>query len=130
MNKNVLLSIIAVVGLGLGFFGGMQYQKGKTTSFTTFAGAGANGGNAQFRRGANGTNGTFGGNGAANGFRPVTGSIISADAKSITVKMQDGSSKIVLLTGSTTIGKNTTATSQDLTTGQDGPSPGDCKYRW
>ncbi|MCL4384310.1 DUF5666 domain-containing protein [Patescibacteria group bacterium] len=100
MNKNIVLAVVAIIGLALGFGGGMQYQKSRQTSNTVL--------NGGFRRG----------NGSGNGFRPVLGSIISADNNSITVKMSDGSSKIVLLAGNTTIGKNTKASQQDLTVGQ------------
>jgi hypothetical protein len=71
--------------------------------------------------GRNGTGGPgfFGGNGArGNGGGAVTGTIVSADNSSITVKSQDGSTKIVLVPGSTTIAKNQPGTMGDLTAGQ------------
>lgn len=52
------------------------------------------------------------------GFRPVSGEIISADDKSISVKLQDGSSKIILLSDKTQINKAETATKTDLKTGE------------
>lgn len=52
------------------------------------------------------------------GFRPVSGEIISSDSKSITVKLQDGSSKIVLLTDKTTVSKSAEANVADLKTGE------------
>ena len=62
----------------------------------------------------------FGGaQGRQNGnFRPVVGQIISSDSSSITIKMQDGSSKIVILSGSTNITESTSAAKESLKTGQ------------
>ena len=53
-----------------------------------------------------------------NGFRPVAGEIISVDDNSITVKLQDGSSKIILLSEETEINKAEKATITDLKTGE------------
>lgn len=52
------------------------------------------------------------------GFRPVTGEIIQSDATSATVKLADGSTKIVILTDKTTINKAEAATKDDLKIGQ------------
>ena len=51
--------------------------------------------------------------------QPVRGQIISADNNSITVKMQDGSSKIVAISDKTTINKSTQGSKTDLTNGQE-----------
>lgn len=104
-NANILAIVLLLVGLAAGFFGGMQYQKSQRSA--TFGQAGNQTG--QFTRRANGQNG-------AN--RPVAGDIISADEKSITVKLQDGSSKIVLVPDSAQINKAATATKSDLKTGE------------
>lgn len=108
--------IIAIVFLGLGFGLGTVYQKSQKTSFANFGNAPAGmtrgsgrGGNGQFT-GANNVKG--------NAFRPVVGEILSADDKSITVKLADGSSKIVLLTDKTAINKAQVATKTDLKTGE------------
>ncbi len=103
-NKNLLIAIIGVVALlvggGVGFFGGMEYQQSKTTSQRSQSG------NAMFQ-------GRMGMGRGANGMA-VRGQIISADNNSITVKMQDGSTKIVILGSSTQIGKSTTGQASDL----------------
>lgn len=55
--------------------------------------------------------------GSRNGMRPVSGEVISADANSITVKSQDGSSKIVILSGSTKFVKTAEVAKNDITKG-------------
>lgn len=108
MKNNLILGVIIalVIGGAVGFFGGMQYQKSQRPNFAqgNFPGR-ENGQPGQRFGGANGAN------------RPVSGEIISADDKSITVKMQDGSSKIVILSDTTSINKQATGTKDDLKTG-------------
>lgn len=79
----------------------MQYQKSQVSSQRLTA-------NGQFRR--------FGGNGT-NGQAPVLGSIVSQDSNSMTVKLQDGSTKLVLLSGNTAVSKTDPGSSSDLKTG-------------
>lgn len=82
----------------------MKYQKTKVPAFArNFPGA----------RGGTNTNGTP----RNTDFRPVNGEVISADDKSITVKLDDGSSKIVLLSDATQINQATTAAKADLKVG-------------
>ncbi|MBU1000009.1 hypothetical protein KKE78_01250 [Patescibacteria group bacterium] len=103
-NVTVLTVVLLLIGLGAGFFGGMQYQKNQRPSFgsanETFV-------NQQGRRSVTGQNNN----------RPVTGEIISADDKSITVKIVDGSSKIVLISDSTQIQKSDPGAKSDLKIG-------------
>ena len=107
-NDNVItIIIVAVVVGGAAFFGGMKYQETK--------GRGANG-TRQFQ-GANGRGGQNGGGRLGGGARPVNGEILSADASSITVKLADGSSKIVLLNDKTSINKASEGTKDELKTG-------------
>jgi hypothetical protein len=106
MKNPIMIAIITLlVGAGAGFFGGMQYQQSRrTTAFAQFGqGQGAN----RTRTGA-----------APNGFRPVNGDIIASDNNSITVKLSDGSSKIVILNDQTVINKASQATAADLKTGE------------
>jgi len=111
MKNNYLLTIIVAVIFGaVGFFGGMKYQQARrSTVFRQF-------GNGQFRNTV-GVNGQQTG-GTRQGFRLVNGEIIAADSKSITVKLQDGSSRIVLVSDQTSINKAETATMSDLKTGE------------
>lgn len=106
MKNQLLLTIILCVVIGAGaFYAGMKYQQSQRSSFA---------GQFGVRRGTANGFGT-GGNG---GNRPVYGDIVSSDDTSITVKAQDGSSKIVLVTGTTSINKASAGTKADLTTGQ------------
>jgi hypothetical protein len=110
-NPLIIAAATLVIGATAGFFGGMKYQQSKTPARGQFF-AGQFGGTG----GRGGQPGTNGGNRAGN--RPVAGDIISADDKSITVKLQDGSTKIVLVTDSTVINKADKAAKTDLKTGQ------------
>ena len=102
MIVSAILVIIAAVG---GFFGGMQYQKGNAGSNL------AQGGNGAFRQ----RSGMMGQNGQ--NFRPVRGQVLSQSSNTLTVKLSDGSTKIVVLSGSTVYLKSTTALQGDLKTG-------------
>lgn len=101
----VTVVLLLVVG-GASFYGGIKYQSSRRAN-GQFFGQGAPG---TMRNGANGAN--------RNAFRPVNGSIISSDDKSITVKLNDGSSRIVFLAGNTVIDQNLTAAKADLKIGQ------------
>lgn len=110
-NLIMVISVAIVVGI-IGFFGGMKYQS-MQSSRNGFAGN-FNGGVGQFqnRRGGTGINGA-----GRNGFRPVVGEILNQDNKSLTVKMADGSSKIVILSTITTVSKTTAGALADLKVG-------------
>jgi len=112
VNKNtmmiiaVVLIIVAAIG---GFVGGMMYQKNQAQSFGM---VGANGS----RQGGNFA-GRFGQNGQNANFRPVRGQVLSMDNNSLTVKMSDGSTKIVVLSSSTAFMQSTKASLSDVKTG-------------
>ena len=111
MNKKIIAGVAVLVIAGGAFYGGMVYAK-KTTAKAATSQSGAR----QFAQG-----GGFAGRGArggANGGGLVAGQILSKDDKSITVKMMDGSSKIIFLSGSTSIGKTSTGTPEDLSSGE------------
>jgi hypothetical protein len=113
-NTKVIVPIILVlVGLGAGFFGGIQYRNYQINKArSTFAAGGTNG--AQRFIGGRGT----GQNGMMRG-GAVTGSILSMDSTSMTVKLADGTTKIVLFGGSTTYENTVTAQASDLKVGGD-----------
>ncbi|MEM3112690.1 MAG: DUF5666 domain-containing protein [Candidatus Anstonellales archaeon] len=104
MKNGKMIATIAVLILLVGggsFFAGMKYQQPKRPQgrFGNFQGQAGQFGQRQ-------------------GFRPVNGEIISVDDKSITVKLADNSSKIVLLTDTTTINKTSPGSKEDLKVGE------------
>lgn len=117
--KPIFVLIIAIVVGAGAFYGGVLYQKNQQPSFAGRAGGGfyrtANGGAGGSQRGFGGA----GGPGGTAGVTPVRGQIVSTGNNTITVKMQDGSSKIVNLTSQTKINKTTTGSVSDLKSGTD-----------
>ncbi|MFA6520935.1 MAG: DUF5666 domain-containing protein [Candidatus Gracilibacteria bacterium] len=104
--------VIGIVVAGAAFFGGMQYQSGKTPQRGPGGFAGAGGANFQGMKQGQGA----GANRAGAGF--TAGEIISKDDKSITVKMRDNGSKIIFVSDSTKITKNTDGALSDLVVGK------------
>jgi len=108
-NNYVLIIVVAIfVGI-VAFFGGVKYQESKTNS-GDFARRFQNG--TWNRTGGQNVQGRFGGS------RPVAGEILNVDDKSMTVKLQDGSSRIVLLSDKTSITKVSQASKSDLKVGE------------
>ncbi len=107
MNKKILGAVVLVVAIAGGsFYGGMVYSESKTP-------AGRNGTPAgQFGAGVAGANRVGSRTG---GF--TAGQILSKDATSITIKMQDGSTKIILIGSSTQVMKTADGSLDDLATG-------------
>ena len=110
MSKNslILTIIVAIIVGTLGFFGGMQYQKSKGGSFTP----------NQFQNGSNRPSGAPTRNGATQGGQPVNGEITNIEDNNITVKTQDGSSKIVIYSDSTKVNKTSEGSKDDLKVGE------------
>jgi hypothetical protein len=107
-QKTIFLMIGVIVTAGGAFFAGMKYQASKSPSFTRqFS-------NMQFgnRIGGNQQNRS------RMGGRSVMGEILNQDDKSITVKLPDGSSKIILFSNKTIVNKATEASTTDLKTGE------------
>jgi hypothetical protein len=106
MNSKILMVVVAIVLVAAGFFGGMQYQKSQVPSFA--------GGQEGFRQRMMGQGQE---QRTGQNFNSVRGSILSIDANTMTVKLQDGSSKIVVLSSSTTYMKEAAISKGDLKTG-------------
>lgn len=108
-SKMILITIGIAIVVGAGsFVAGMKFQQKRIpTMMRQFAGQGQGG--QMFGRGQGGNR---------LGIRPVSGEILSSDDKSLTVKLSDGSSKIIVLSSTTTINKADTATKADLKTGE------------
>jgi len=111
MKNNLILTILIIaLFTGIGFFAGTKYQQTKAIS--------------DFRQqipGGGLMRGDVTGDGIQNkarGIGQIIGEILSTDEKSITVKMTDGSSKIILINDKTAINKATQGTVSDLKVGE------------
>jgi hypothetical protein len=105
--KNSVMIILVLVFFAGGFLAGMKYQQNKQPSRADFQPRmgmmGSSASEAQTRAGAG----------------VVRGEIIAQDETSITVKLPDESSKIVLLSENTTINKASEASIADLEAGKE-----------
>jgi len=124
-EKNNLMTtiIIVVLAAGVAFYSGMQMGKKQCSTINTANGQPMqqNGPNAGDQKtDATGTNQAAGKTGGmkGGGMQPVSGQITSKDSTSITVKMTDGSSKIVILSTQTKVMKTTDSSVSALTTGE------------
>ena len=106
-NSLIITIVVAIVCLGAGFFAGMKYQESKLPQFARNL---PNDFQGRMDRSGQRT--------GATGFRPVIGEIISIDDKSITVKLSDDSSKIILITDSSEINKTESSSFNDLKEGE------------
>lgn len=114
-SKNILVTAVILIIVAAGaFFGGIKYQQSQTVS--RFASMMGGQGRFQETQGGQGSQ-----NGASRGMRgfsgAIVGEIVSIDANSLTVKLADGSSKIVNLSGTTVYSKTDTGSKIDLKTG-------------
>ena len=113
---HIAVVVVVIVAVGVGaFFGGRATAGGGTPTVAEAMKVLQ----SQAQQGNGNGLGFPGGNGTARRGGAVSGSIIAADATSITVKTSDGGTKIVLVSGSTTVAKTSEATQADLTVGQD-----------
>jgi len=109
MKNSIIVFAVGLIIVAAGaFFAGMKYQQNQGRSFN-FAGGNNNG---QFRRGMGGS-GQF----AANG-NIARGQIVDVSDTSMTVKLPDGSSKIIIISDKTTISKAATGSKSDLKNGE------------
>ncbi len=105
--QQIVFTIILVLAVGAAaFWGGIEYQKGKTPMMGRGAQAGL--------QGRNGGQGRFGGRNGETGAR---GQVISSNDNGITVKLPDGSSKIVIISSGTQVGKQQPAAKSDIQNG-------------
>ena len=109
-----IIIVVFIIAGGGGFYGGMLYGQSKNKSvgpgdFQNFRNL------TPEQRQQMGVNGRF--NNGQNAGNFTSGEIISKDDKSITLKLPDGGSKIILFSDSTEISKFATGTSVDLVVG-------------
>jgi hypothetical protein len=118
MKKNQYTFIIAAILIaGLSFFAGTRYQLGKTDSSTKLSNA--RGGQNSQRTGGTpmGASNKMGQNGTqSNGL--VNGEITAKDEQSLTVKLKDGSTKIIIVADSTSYKVSSDASAADLSVGE------------
>ena len=103
-----MIIVIALIVGAISFWGGMQYQKSRVGNFNK----------GQFSGGANNQNGNQRGQGNTQRMQPISGEITSQDEISLTVKTQDGSSKIIVLSEKTVVNKTSEGAKSDLKTGE------------
>jgi hypothetical protein len=105
-KNNIIFIVVSIIVVAGSFFGGIQYQK---TKYPKFSG-GLSGMGERNQMGQR--NGNV-------GMSQVRGTLLNKDENSITVKLQDSSSKIVLFTDSTLINKTEKGTKDDLKEGEE-----------
>lgn len=121
MKKTSIIIIVVIILVGVGaFFGGMKYNQSKAQrNFQSLSNLTPE--QRQQRLGQMGIAGMgaqAGRLGNRSGVNFISGDIISKDDKSITVKMRDGSTKIVFYSDSTEVGKFVSGTDNDLEVGK------------
>ena len=94
--------ISVAVAAGGGFYGGMKYQESKMPNLPA---------NFEQMRGQR--------NSTSGGLNTARGEVISYDDSSITVKLADDSSKIVILTDSTMVSKSEKGSRDDIKEGSE-----------
>lgn len=120
INQILLVSFLVILFTGLVFFAGSKYQQSKG-ALAFRQGLLENNNGQAVARGFNNQNAantdTVKNRGQAAAFRQTVGEIISLDDKSMTVKLADGSSRIVFYSDSTVINQSVEASKSDLKTG-------------
>lgn len=104
--KPIIVFFIALVVGGVAFYGGIQYQKSQSVAGRSFI-------NNQQGTGRTGTGARRIGNG-----QPVSGEILNMDDTTMTVKLTDGSSRIILFTNKTIFNKTATVEKSELKVGE------------
>lgn len=98
----VFIALLIIFIAGISFFAGVKYQENKRnfSNFSNFPAARR----GQFIQ--------------RQGIRPINGEIIEVEEQSFTVKLPDGSSKIVFLTDNTSINRSSAGSKNDLKKGE------------
>lgn len=113
-KETTMIVIGAIVIAGTSFYGGMKYRDSQRTAFLNNNFGSMMGQNNQ-RVGGTPNGGMM----RVNRGRPVIGEIIEIDTDTITIKQQDGSSKIVLTTEKTIFNKTATVQKEEMKIGEE-----------
>lgn len=126
MKNYPLLALIVILVGAVSFYGGMTYQKQRPVDRAAFANLSPEERQQRFQGFGGGAGGPGGGGRGGAGAQAgmplrqggfVNGEVLSQDDKSMTIKLRDGGSRLVFFSASTTIGKMTEGSKQDLATG-------------
>ncbi|MFA6535827.1 MAG: hypothetical protein WC250_00220 [Candidatus Paceibacterota bacterium] len=111
MNKKIASGVVGALVLGgIIFYGGVAYGKTLTPARGQFD-------NGQMSAGANNFRGV---NGLGNrGGGSAFGEVITKDSASLSIKLQDGSTKLILLGTSTPVSKTSAGSLSDILVGVD-----------
>jgi len=114
-NKKVIIGVVVcLVIAAVSFKGGMMYGQSKNVSFSSNR-------TGQFGQGSmnqNGVNKNFGMRNGGGFGGVVSGEVLSKDATSMTVKLRDGGSKIVLMSPSVKVEKTVEGAASDVEVGK------------
>ncbi len=115
-NQTIILVASIILSLGVGYFAGTKYKSNNKQEFVNQF----NQRNRDQFGGSRQSTGAMGQKSAGmpGGFRPVIGEIIASDGKTVTVKLNDGSTKLVLIGSSTTISTAQVTDISSLKTGE------------
>ncbi len=104
MKSQWIITILIALVVGAGaFFGGIKYNQSQSVANANISTTGGRGASARGQ-------GRF-------GQRATVGEIVSEDANSITIKLPDGSSKIINISNTTAISKMDSGSKTDLVNG-------------
>ena len=109
--KNIIISAVlaAIIFGGVGFYAGSKYGGGNSATRA---------GQFNVQAGAMGARGGRGGARPPNGQGFTAGGIVSVDSQSLTIKLQDGGSKIIFFTKETPVMKSVQGSNVDLKSGE------------
>ncbi len=111
MKNNIpVFVVILLIAVATSFYGGTKYQQSKTPSFASRFGDFQN---MRFPS----ADGQQVGNRVRLTGGQIIGEVISLDQESLTLKLIDGSSKIIIVPQSASITQSTTAAKADITVG-------------
>jgi len=125
MNTKIIAIIVGIVIIGAGsFYGGMVYGQGKSPATAqgvqganAFANLSPEERQARFQQFGAGTSAAGPRGARTNGGGFTAGEIAAKDDKSLTIKLPDGSSKIIFFSDSTKVTKTIDGSSADISVG-------------